>query len=385
MLFDLLYWPGSILLILAGAGCVYLAIALVAVWRFSSTPLPTASHHPSVVILKPVCGADPGLYENLVSFARQSYRGPVQMVIGAHRDSDPAVAVARQVIADLPERDIHLVIDETLGGTNYKICNLQNMMAVVKPYDILVIADSDMRAEPHYLESVTTPLQDPGNGLVTCLYRGHSTGGLSSDFGAAHINFGFLPSVLVGRLFGGAAGCFGATMVIRRTTFAAIGGFAALINHLADDYMLGLYVRAQGLKTVLSRYIIDDYVLEPDFKSLFAHELRWHRTIRSITPLGLAGSILTNPVGLALIALPLSGFAASAWLILFASLATRTALIYSCCFALGQRPLSPVWIPARDALTLVILIASFFGHRVTWRNSAFHVGDTGELTLEQDV
>lgn len=157
MLFDLIVWPGLILMILAGFGCIYLLIAIVAVWRFSRIPMPTATRHPSIVILKPVCGADPGLYENLVSFARQTYQGPVQMVIGAHRESDPAVAVARRVIADLPDHDIQLVINETLGGTNYKICNLQNMMAVVKPYDILVIADSDMRAHPHYLESVTPP------------------------------------------------------------------------------------------------------------------------------------------------------------------------------------------------------------------------------------
>jgi hypothetical protein len=45
----------------------------------------------------------------------------------------------------------------------------------------------------------------------------------------------------------------------------------------------------------------------------------------------------------------------------------------------------PIWlVPTRDALTLLILIVSFFGQRVTWRDRNFQVGHDGELTLEGD-
>jgi ceramide glucosyltransferase len=364
-------------------GVAYLMAAIYAVWAFGRQRVPTPATRPSVTILKPVCGADPGLYENLRSFCRQAYDGPLQIVIGAHRESDPAVAIARQVIADLPGHDVTLVIDGALPGSNFKICNLANMMAVAK-HEVLVIADSDMRVEPHYLDSVVGPLMQPGVGLVTCLYKGRPERGMASALGAGFINNGFLPSVLVGRLVGADPGCFGATMALRRSTLAEVGGFGALVNHLADDYVLGSLVRAAGHKVVISPYVTENIVLEADLRALFRHELRWQRTIRSITPAGAAASVITNPVALSLLALPLSGFADGAWLALAGALAARGALIYTCSRTFGLIPLQAALVPIRDVLSFIILVASFCGQRVTWRDQSFQVDQRGELTFEGD-
>jgi len=364
-------------------GVVYLAIAMVATRNFARRRTQATGQHPSVTILKPVCGADPELYENLVSFCRQDYGGPVQIVIGAHRESDPAVPIARRVIADLPEADITLIVDGALPGSNFKVCNLNNMMVAVK-HEVIVLADSDMRVEPHYLDAVIGPLLQPNVGLVTCLYSGKPAGGVSSELGCGQINYGFLPSVLVAQVVGVDVGCFGATIALRRATLEQAGGFGALINQLADDYVLGALVRGLGQKVEMSRYVVKNVVEEPDLHSLFRHEVRWLRTIRSITPLGLISTIITNPVPLALIALPLFGFSEAAWLVLAASVAARLSVVYTCHFALGLPPL-PLWlIPVRDGLSFVIFIASFLGQRVTWRNSSFQVGQGGELKFEGD-
>jgi ceramide glucosyltransferase len=364
-------------------GVAYLITAIIATWSFGRQRAAAPTQRPSVTILKPVCGADPGLYENLRSFCRQDYAAPVQIIIGAHRESDPAVAIARQVIADLPGIDISLVIDGALPGSNFKICNVANMMAVAK-HEVLVIADSDMRVEPHYLDAVVGPLMADGVGLVTCLYKGRPERGIASALGAAFINTGFLPSVLVGRLVGADTGCFGATMALRRTTLAGIGGFGALINHLADDYMLSRLVRDAGHTVVISPYVVENIVLEPDMKALYKHELRWQRTVRSISPIGLAASVITNPVALALIALPVSGFANGAWLALMAALAAREALIYTCSRMFGLIPLRAALVPIRDVLSFIVLVASFCGQRVTWRDRSFQVDQRGELTFEGD-
>jgi ceramide glucosyltransferase len=364
-------------------GIVYLVTAIVSVWSFGRRRAAAPARSPSVTIMKPVYGADPGLYENLRSFCRQAYAGPLQVVIGAHRESDPAVAIARQVIADLPDVDISLVIDGALPGTNFKICNLSNMMAVAK-HEVLVIADSDMRVEPHYLNAVVGPLLDEGVGLVTCLYKGRPERGVASALGAAFINTGFLPSVLVGKLLGADTGCFGATMALRRSTLAEVGGFGALINHLADDYVLSRLVRDAGHKVVISPYVVENIVLEADLGALFRHELRWQRTVRLISPIGLAASVVTNPVALALLALPLSGFDDGAWLALVAALAAREALIYTCSRIFGVIPLRAALVPIRDVLSFIVLVASFCGQRVTWRDRTFQVDQRGELTFEGD-
>jgi ceramide glucosyltransferase len=364
-------------------GIIYLITAMAAVWSFGRKRAAPPGKRPSVTVLKPVCGADPGLYEKLRSFCRQTYDGPMQIVIGAHRETDPAVAIARQVIADLPGVDVTLVIDGALPGSNFKICNVANMMAVAK-HEVLVIADSDMRVEPHYLDAVVGPLMTDSVGLVTCLYKGRPERGIASALGAAFINSGFLPSVLVARWVGADTGCFGATMALRRSTLAEVGGFGALINQLADDYVLGRLVRNAGYEVVISPYVVENIVLEADLRALFRHELRWQRTVRSISPIGLAASVVSNPVALALLAVPLSGFADGAWLSLAAALAGREALIYTCSRIFGVVPLRAALVPIRDVLSLIVLVASFCGQRVTWRNQTFQVDQRGKLTFEGD-
>ena len=374
---------GDVTIGMSLVGLVYLGTAMAAVWSFGRRRAAPPGKRPSVTILKPVCGADPGLYENLRSFCRQAYDGPVQIVIGAHRETDAAVAIARQVIADLPGVDVTLVIDGALPGSNFKICNVANMMAVAK-HEVLVIADSDMRVEPHYLDAVVGPLMADGVGLVTCLYKGRPERGVASALGAAFINSGFLPSVLVARWVGADTGCFGATMALRRSTLAEVGGLGALINQLADDYVLGRLVRDAGYQVVLSPYLVENIVLEADIRALFRHELRWQRTVRSISPNGLAASVVANPVALALLALPLSGFAEGAWLALAAALAGREALIYTCSRIFGAIPLRAALVPIRDVLSLIVLVASFCGQRVTWRDQTFQVDQRGKLTFEGD-
>jgi len=56
------------------AAALYSLLILVAVtsWRLHRTEYPGATLMP-VTVLKPLCGAEPGLYENLRSFCKQDY------------------------------------------------------------------------------------------------------------------------------------------------------------------------------------------------------------------------------------------------------------------------------------------------------------------------
>ena len=374
---------GDILSLAGIAGIAYLGLATFGVARFAALPQSRPATSPAVTILKPVCGHDAELYENLVSFCTQDYGGPVQIVIGAHRESDPAVEVARAVIKALPETDIALVIDGALPGTNFKVCNLFNMMPAAK-HDVLVLADSDMRAEPHYLATIVSSLQAPGVGLVTCLYKGRPYRGLAAALGCGFINYGFLPSVLVSRLLNVDAGCFGATIALTRQTLDRIGGFGSLLHHLADDYMMGEKVRGLGLKVAIAPYLVECVVDEPSFPALIRHELRWQRTIRLLAPGGQAASVITNPVAISLLALPFSPLTAHAWLLVIASLAARAVLIYICSRSFRVVPMSLPLIPVRDVLSFGLLVASFLGHKVTWRDRQFQIGESGEMTLKGD-
>src|SRR5438105_7548497 len=227
---------------------VYLIGAAMAVIRFARRPSPVVSYQAAGSVLRPLHGDEPGLYDNLRSFAEQGYPA-LQILLGVNNPEDGALPAAHALIRDLPACDIALVVNARASGSNKKVANLENMFEVAR-HELIVLADSDMRVDRHYLGAVTAPLHDGQSGVVTCLYKGVPTGGKWSEFGAMHINFGFLPSALVGQSLGLGGGCFGATIAVRRETLERIGGFSRLRAELADDRRLGDEVRGPGLSVV---------------------------------------------------------------------------------------------------------------------------------------
>jgi ceramide glucosyltransferase len=370
-----------------------LAVVLVVVWayiigstvaalRFARRPIVTPDERPAVSVLKPLHGAEPGLYDNLRSFLDQDHPA-MQVVFGVRHRADTALPIARALIRENPGRDTTLVIDPRAGGSNLKVANLENMLPAAR-HDILVLADSDMRVDSQYLSTVTAPLQDPRTGLVTCLYKGIPDGGLWSRLGAMHINYAFLPSALAGEAIGVGGGCFGATIALRREVLERIGGFDRIRNELADDHRMGSAVRGLGLATVLSPYIVENRVTEPNFASLWRHELRWARTSRAMAPAGFAGSVIIHTVPLTVLAAAAFGPGTPAWWFVLVSLLLRwlTAGIIARRLAL---PIGGLWLlPLRDALSFVVFLGSFFGRNVSWRDQLFRVEPGGQLTVEGD-
>jgi ceramide glucosyltransferase len=368
----------------SAVGCLYLWYASHAVAKFVQRPRPHADVLPPVTILKPLRGEDPSLADNLRSFIRQDYPS-VQLLCGTADADDPAALVVRRLIAENPDADITLVTDSREHGTNLKVANLRNMLPSAK-HDIFVLADSDMRVGPDYLSVVTAPLVPAGGavGLVTCLYRALSAGGFWSDLASLHINHGFLPQAVVGDSLGQGAGCFGATMALDRATLAAAGGFEALSDMLADDHALGQAVLRLGRQVVLSPCVVDDVVAEPSFMGLFRHELRWARTVRLVAPAGFAGSVVTFPVPLAVLALGaglLVAQALPAAALLAIALAVRGIAGRRFDRAL-RLPAAPFWLlPVRDLLSFTVFVASFFGRSVAWRDRRFRIGPQGQLII----
>ncbi|NYH20254.1 ceramide glucosyltransferase [Paraburkholderia bryophila] len=257
----------------------------------SATPACYPFANVGVSVLKPLCGAEPRLYENLRTFCDQRH-GHFQLVLGVSSPDDPAIAVVRRLQAAYPKHDIELAIDTRVHGTNLKVSNLINMAEHAR-YDVIVIADSDIAVEADYLDTVAAPLADPRVGVVTCLYVAQGVGGFWPRLGALFINEWFAPSVRVAHAAGSRRFGFGATLALRRATLERIGGFAALKNCLADDYWLAEHVRALGLPTVLSRVMVATDVIEPTFAALWQRETRWLRTIRSVNLFGFAALPIT--------------------------------------------------------------------------------------------
>jgi ceramide glucosyltransferase len=365
---------------LAASYAVLNVIALLA-WQLRRTEVDSRAS-PAVTVLKPLCGAEPGLYDHLRSFCQQDYPD-YEIVFGVRDRADPACSVVQRLAAEFPALTIKSVINPQLHGTNCKVSNLINMLPHAQ-HDVLAMADSDAFVGPDYLAAVTAPLRDRDVGLVTCIYRGMPTQSIWSRLGAMYINEWYVPSVLLAWLFGHQGYVSGQTVCIRRDTLQAIGGLDALANHLADDHRLGELVRGLGLRIVLSPYVVTGEHHEPSFDSVTRHELRWMRTLRVLRPLSFCGLFLTfsfplATLGIALMTTDSLNFAA-AWALFVTTLAAR--LVLHCAHRLrGDRPfLSDLWLlPVRDLLICWVWCRSFFTSRVTWRGNEFDVDPDGVM------
>jgi ceramide glucosyltransferase len=379
-----------------------------------------AGVRPPVTVLKPLHGDEPLLEEALATLCRQDYP-EFQIVFGVQDAADPAVAIVRRLQKRFPNADIALVADPALHGENRKVGNLINMLPVAR-HDVLVIADSDVHVRQDYLDRLIAALQAPGVGLVTTLYAGLPIafragdgvdGGsslamtwraaLPARLGATQITHGFLPGALLARALG-RQDCLGATMCVRRSDLQRIGGFRSLVDHLADDNVLGRRIIGLGLRVVLAASVVLTTVPEPDLGALFRHELRWARTIRALEPVGFAASVLQYPLAWALLTVVLAGGALwsiglflIAWVLrtvaalgvdnalaaLWTSGDSRTgeergsndnAALAFCC---------PVWLlPLRDAFSVAVMLASYGGRQVDWRGQNLQADTPPPITRQ---
>ena len=368
---------GAVFLVLAAVGTGYAVVATGATWRFLRRAGRTLQRHPSVTVLKPLHGAEPGLYENLASFCGQAYAGRVQIVLGVQDPADPALAIARRFKDDHPGEDIVIVGDRSLAGANRKVANLLNM-ADHAAGEVIVISDSDVRVPPGALAQIVAALDEPDIGLVYCIYRGQPTNGGWSQLAAMDVNLRFAMSALVGEALG-APVCLGPTMALRAETLEAVGGFEHFANVLADDFELGRAVRAAGQRVTCPPLVIDHLFPETSAREVLVHELRWARTIRLVEPAGYMASVLTHYVALALIGATLSGF--TGWslgcLAAICALRATQVVIVTRMLAVDHRLL---WlIPLRDLMSFGVFVAGLAGRGVVWRGHRLRVSSSGAI------
>ena len=336
---------------------------------------------PGVSILKPLKGTDPEMYENFRSHCRQDYP-EYEIIFGISDPADPAAELVNRLKAEYPERSIILRVCAENLGANAKVSNLAQMLRVAR-YEHLIVSDSDIRVEPDYLKRVVAPLADPKVGLMTCLYRGVAAPRLGSRLESLGISTDFVPGVLAARqLEGGIRFGLGSTLAFRRHDLAAIGGFDAFADYLADDYELGKRIAGLGLKLGLSEVVVETFLPAYSFSEFIRHQLRWARTIRSARRGGYTGLLLTFGLFWSLIAIFASRGAGWAWAMLALAACTRLMMA----LAVGQgvlcdsHVLRGLWLlPLRDLVAVMTWAGGLVGDAISWRGEKFRLRD-GKLT-----
>ena len=372
--------------IIGAAAIAYLILALRATWKFRERPERVergAGSLPGVSVLKPIHGDNPHLYACLASFCDQDWP-TYEVIFGAHTADDPAIAVAKRLQAEMPNRDLRIVVDERLAGPNRKAANLANIYAHAR-YDIIVLADSDVEVDRNCLSSMAAPFRDDKVGAVASIYKGLAKGGAPARFAAHYINDWFVPSVLVDVSLRGIDFVFGAMSAVRRDALDAIGGFEHLSQCLAEDFAMGRLVDRRGWKVVLSPYACDTICAETTFGEMFRHEVRWQRSERACRPLDHFMSVVTWSLPLLLILL-LPQPSVLGLSIIAVEIVLRLLLHVLLRQRFRMRDRSSLWlVPVRECVCFAAWGGGLFGNTIQWGSETFTIKAFRELMRAADA
>lgn len=371
------------LLGIAAIPFIYYIIALFSAWRFfGSTDQQAVSNSgftPPVSILKPVRGLDPDAYDNFASFCRQDY--PEYEIVFCVGDlSDPVLPIIEKVIADFPERNIRVLFGSGREATNDKVAKLARLAKEAR-YEILVINDSDVRAEPEYLRTVVAPLADPKVGAVTCFYAPTDETTLVQRLQTVGMYSDFYAGIVVAWQLDGVKFALGPTIATSRARLAGFGGYETIENRPADDLLVGRLIAEQGYEVKLIPYTVLTVADFHSLRDLFLKRLRWIVVMRHMRPWGHLGLIFTLglPWSLAAVAIAPTVVVGSIFLAVYLGLRVAMTLQVA---SWGLKQPAP-WrglalIPVWDAMAFAIWLASFTRSTIRWRDREYYIRG-GEL------
>lgn len=369
----------AILGFLLAGSLVYCILVVISTRSYLSVVPPAPLSSPGFSVLKPLCGHDEGLEENLRSFFVQEYPN-YEIFFGVHRADDPAAEVAEKIIQEHCNSPVkaRLIVTGESPIPNAKAFSLNRLVREAQ-HGLLVMCDSDVRVEPDLLSRLAREFDNSRVGLITCPYRAVPGKSIWSKTEAVGMNTELLGGVMVARMIEGMRFALGCTIAVRREVLEAMGGFGYLQEFLAEDFVIGQRTAEMGYEVLLSSAVIQHRIGSQSLLRNFAHRLRWARSTRRSRPAGYWGQLFTYPLPLALLLVALWPMA---WPVLIVTIALRTAAAVATAEFVVHDPLlrRQCWLlPLQDLLGFVVWMGGFLGDKIIWRDRKCTVLRDGRL------
>lgn len=221
-------------------------------------PACAPARYPSLSVIRPVRGLDVGAEENFRAALATSYPGDLETLFVFDDASDPALPVARRVVAEHRASGAHGDVDIVFAGGRpaHRTGKLHAMIVgMARARGTLVaFGDSDSRPSPRLLVS-----------LVDALYAAPDIGATFAPVVVVDppqtlgdVGYALMLNALYGPVVARAAGArarfpfiMGQLMVLRREALAAAGGLECADHQLVDDMHIGRCVSEAGYANVM--------------------------------------------------------------------------------------------------------------------------------------
>jgi ceramide glucosyltransferase len=336
--------------------------------------------YPPVSVLKPLKGLDDNLFDNLESICMQDY--PEYEIIFSLQDfNDPAYKIAKKIKDKYPAKDITIMVERCDAGFNPKVNNLIPAYRIAK-FEHILISDSNVMANRNYLQEIAKHIEDPEVGLVSNIIKG--TGGYS--FGAIfenlHLNSFIMGSVCFLDKFLKMPCVVGKSMLMKKTDLEAIGGFRAVKDVLAEDYLIGKMMHGMGKKVVLSQHMIKNVNEYWGMRKFVNRHTRWGKLRWKIGGIKYFSELFSNAVFMSF--LPVLFWEPSRITLTFAACVSSIKILGDIYISRKIRT-QMNWLlyllsPVKDLIIGLIWFVPIFSTTVVWRGNRYRIGKDSMLS-----
>jgi ceramide glucosyltransferase len=268
------------------AGAVSIALA--------TRPRPaSATRPPPVSVLKPLSGADEGLYANLKSFFEQDHPD-YELLFGVTNAADPALDVVAQLEREFPHVESKVVVHSGSAALNPKVRNLLGIQPHAR-HDLLLISDSNVRAPVHYVRELASLHATEHAGIVTNLFAGRGEQTLGAALENVQLN-GFCAAGSALPTLNGDAAIIGKSTLFSHSALDRLGGLERLSCVLAEDFILGKMFEHAGERIVIAPTVLDNPNRRLTLRAAFARHLRWSMLRWRLRPVAALLEPITSPL-----------------------------------------------------------------------------------------
>ncbi len=356
-------------------GLYAVAWSLVFAWAHRQRRLPRPHVASGVTILKPLCGADDELVDNLASFFALRHE-PLQLVFGAADPHDPAIALVRRLSRLHPHRDVTIVVGADGDATSPKMAVMEALLPHAR-HDILLLSDSNVRVSSDEIGHVLPDFADEHVGMVYQPVVGIGERTAAAALENLHYTefagcLSIAAAVLAGQHAVNAKGQW-----VRRAALEDVGGFAQVRDSAADDYMLSRLVVSAGWTLRMAPLPVRIVHRDWSWQGLVQRHLRHAGLRRRVCPWAYPLELLLNPLPWTLL------LATVGWgRFVLPLIILKVALEISAARLLRGIPLAwrhAALIPLKDAVYFTGWFASFAVRTVTWRGRSYTIGPQARL------